>query len=485
MDFKIFTVLLVTTLCFRAHGNPLQAVADALTGAMSDFIDLKTDGILSSVEDEVGAIQNEVNNHADQLKIIEQEVQQISETGSVVDCHGLFLLGYCWFLVNQKYSLDTAERSCERSGAVLASLDRQDDMEALHEYIIHSYQITDKSTVFVWTSSLNGDSNSVLDNTDNWMPGFPSTENSDATNIMWQIMGEDFYLYHGGFLNASPEFPAYPLCRKFVISDTCLDVFGSAPTCSQDNTECSDSACVCLPGYEGSDPENEACTDICHDVLGNAPVCSQDYTRCHEGECACLSGFDGNDPANEACADVDDCAPVNPCVHGTCTDSGPNSYSCTCDDGWTGDQCDTERTCDGGKLVGEVCYFVGPAVNVRDTDEHAQQLCPSMDSLSHMAYIKTTEQMEAVLQLLADYMQSQGLSGGIAAYLGGTYSVSSNTITYLDGEAVVVPSEWWWSSPHANYERTVGVRYHSSSANGLINDSGYGITTHNYVLCQK
>lgn len=38
--------------------------------------------------------------------------------------------------------------------------------------------------------------------------------------------------------------------------------------------------------------------------------------------------------------DADDCA-ANPCVHGACTD-GANSYSCTCDAGWTGANCDQE-----------------------------------------------------------------------------------------------------------------------------------------------
>lgn len=35
--------------------------------------------------------------------------------------------------------------------------------------------------------------------------------------------------------------------------------------------------------------------------------------------------------------DIDHCS-NNPCVHGTCTDTGA-TYSCTCDAGWTGPNC--------------------------------------------------------------------------------------------------------------------------------------------------
>ncbi|XP_019626561.1 PREDICTED: fibropellin-1-like [Branchiostoma belcheri] len=38
------------------------------------------------------------------------------------------------------------------------------------------------------------------------------------------------------------------------------------------------------------------------------------------------------------CADIDDCA-SSPCAHGTCTDSVA-SYTCSCENGWTGNNCD-------------------------------------------------------------------------------------------------------------------------------------------------
>ena len=38
------------------------------------------------------------------------------------------------------------------------------------------------------------------------------------------------------------------------------------------------------------------------------------------------------------CTDIDDCDP-DPCVNGDCTD-GVNTYTCDCDDGYTGTNCD-------------------------------------------------------------------------------------------------------------------------------------------------
>ena len=38
------------------------------------------------------------------------------------------------------------------------------------------------------------------------------------------------------------------------------------------------------------------------------------------------------------CTDIDDCDP-DPCVNGDCTD-GVNTYTCDCNDGYTGTDCD-------------------------------------------------------------------------------------------------------------------------------------------------
>ena len=45
--------------------------------------------------------------------------------------------------------------------------------------------------------------------------------------------------------------------------------------------------------------------------------------------------------------DINECAD-NPCKHGNCTD-GINSYTCECDDGYEGDDCD----------IGEYIFLCG------------------------------------------------------------------------------------------------------------------------------
>ena len=39
--------------------------------------------------------------------------------------------------------------------------------------------------------------------------------------------------------------------------------------------------------------------------------------------------------------DIDECA-TSPCIHGSCEDK-INDYTCTCDPGWKGKDCDTGK----------------------------------------------------------------------------------------------------------------------------------------------
>ncbi|XP_019639757.1 PREDICTED: fibropellin-1-like [Branchiostoma belcheri] len=102
---------------------------------------------------------------------------------------------------------------------------------------------------------------------------------------------------------------------------------GVCSTCFNDSY----SVCSCQAGYEG---------DLCNiDIDECASNPCQNGGTCLHGvnsySCHCQVGYGG-----ENCQHVEDCL-SSPCVHGTCTD-GLASYTCSCENGWTGNNCNQE-----------------------------------------------------------------------------------------------------------------------------------------------
>lgn len=92
------------------------------------------------------------------------------------------------------------------------------------------------------------------------------------------------------------------------------------------------------------------CTSAEHEFPENEETpctvtCGENATCVDEAECICNNGFTG-DPirgctAASACEDDSDCS-----EHGVCSDTADGSDSrCTCDEGWTGEQCEIEDVC--------------------------------------------------------------------------------------------------------------------------------------------
>ncbi|XP_018495761.1 protein jagged-1 [Galendromus occidentalis] len=105
-------------------------------------------------------------------------------------------------------------------------------------------------------------------------------------------------------------------------------------SCSEINNG-TDFKCDCLPGWLG-----ETCSN---DISGRASCASNPCLnggRCSpnsrgEAVCKCPRGWTGHN-----CQfDIDECAELEPCLHGSVCTNRMGSYSCTCAAGWEGTNC--------------------------------------------------------------------------------------------------------------------------------------------------
>jgi hypothetical protein len=79
--------------------------------------------------------------------------------------------------------------------------------------------------------------------------------------------------------------------------------------------------------------------------------------------CDCEEGWTG-----ELCDTEVPCEP-NPCVNGTCIDEGDGTFTCDCDEGWTGELCDIEDPCDPDPCLRGTCIDEGDGTFTCDCDE--------------------------------------------------------------------------------------------------------------------
>ncbi|XP_057337294.1 protein jagged-1b-like [Microplitis mediator] len=93
------------------------------------------------------------------------------------------------------------------------------------------------------------------------------------------------------------------------------DIFGHY-TCDENGDK------VCIHGWKGADCETAVCKEGCHPIHGHCNT---------SGECKCRHGWRG-----ELC---DQCTPYPGCKHGYCNGS---SWQCICDTNWGGILCDQD-----------------------------------------------------------------------------------------------------------------------------------------------
>ncbi len=140
-----------------------------------------------------------------------------------------------------------------------------------------------------------------------------------------------------------------PVCScdagyEFVGSE-CLDIDGCSGSPCADGVVCTDVAAPgdgyvcgdCPNGYEGT---GDVCSIDYNDDCANNP-CGAGGTCTDEGlnsfSCTCNEGYTGGGLQNACAVDYsDDCTPGICGAGGSCTDEGLNTYSCACADGYTG-----------------------------------------------------------------------------------------------------------------------------------------------------
>ena len=136
----------------------------------------------------------------------------------------------------------------------------------------------------------------------------------------------------------------------------------SAQSCALSRTEC-----------EPVLTEAEQCALIDLEWCGSLETCVAAAAECEpvlteEEQCA-LIDLEWCESTQSCVVDIDDCA-CNPCGFGICTDTGPNSYDCACNQGYTFGNIGIKQTCV------EMCPARGEHGCCTDTNE-----CPSlMDS---------------------------------------------------------------------------------------------------------
>jgi cubilin len=92
----------------------------------------------------------------------------------------------------------------------------------------------------------------------------------------------------------------------------------------------------CPNGYQG---DGITCFYVGSCAINNGGC--HNLASCKEGAnsetfCLCSVGYQGSGKGPQGCKPVKNACTSNPCIHGTCSSEGDDSFLCTCSNGYTG-----------------------------------------------------------------------------------------------------------------------------------------------------
>jgi len=177
--------------------------------------------------------------------------------------------------------------------------------------------------------------------------------------------------------------------EDFTITSPCQN----GGTCTNDGLGTGLYKCYCVVGWRGHDCEIDI--NECEELEEAALQCDVN-AYCHNTPgswtCLCNNGWTGDGNLDGGCYDADDCE-FSPCQHGgTCTDCGTLCYICDCIVGWRGKSCETDwNECTMGI---HTCHGFAMCINVPGSFEcecepgysgDGYEMCNEVNDCNHYA----------------------------------------------------------------------------------------------------
>ncbi|CAH1245796.1 NOTCH1 [Branchiostoma lanceolatum] len=207
--------------------------------------------------------------------------------------------------------------------------------------------------------------------------------------------------------------------------------------------------------------------------------------------CTCESGWTGHDCDQN----IDDCA-SSPCTHGTCTDDIA-SFTCSCENGWTGLDCeiDIDECASNPCLLGGTCLDHVDGYSCVCPEDSTGKNCETVSfagdcyqfsnsAANHRDATRACSANNGRMVDVKDQQQQQflantiGVTTGVSNWL--AMKTASPPVLYSDGSPVLGPLHWSVDEPSSPLDLCVLL----DSSDSYNAKTAFCTEQHNYV-CQS